>query len=48
LASQESDFLAGRFIWSNWDVKELKDKSEEIKKKDLLTIKLSGWPPEGN
>ncbi|TAQ86115.1 hypothetical protein B7494_g5559 [Chlorociboria aeruginascens] len=48
LASQESDFLAGRFIWSNWDVKELKDKSEEIKKKDLLTLKLSGWPPEGN
>jgi hypothetical protein len=46
LASSESDFLTGRFVWASWDVEELKAKSEIIKTMDLLTIKLSGWPSE--
>ncbi|KAE9370003.1 NAD(P)-binding protein [Stipitochalara longipes BDJ] len=48
LASPESDFLKGRFLWASWDVKELKAKSEMIKARDLLTIKLSGWPLGSN
>ncbi|KAE9369802.1 NAD(P)-binding protein [Stipitochalara longipes BDJ] len=42
LASHESEFLRGRFLWSNWDVEELKARSEEIVEKELLTIVLNG------
>ncbi|MCJ1377273.1 hypothetical protein MMC17_000365 [Xylographa soralifera] len=44
LASPESEFLKGRLLWSNWDVAELKEREEEIKEKDLLTVRLLGWP----
>jgi hypothetical protein len=45
LASQESEFLKGRFVWANWNVEELMARADEIKEKDLLTITLNGWPP---
>lgn len=46
LASQESEFLRGRFVWSNWDVNEMKARAQEIEEKNLLTIALNGWPQE--
>ena len=46
LASGESDFLKGRFVWANWDVNEMKAKAEEIVGKDLLTMRLTGWPAQ--
>lgn len=44
LASNESEFLRGKFVWSNWDVKEMKAREKEIAESDLLTLKLGGWP----
>ncbi len=44
LASGESEFLKGRFVWANWDVNEMKAKAQEVKEKDLLAMRLSGWP----
>lgn len=41
LASDEAKFLAGRFVWGNWDVDELLAKREEIVAKDLLRTALS-------
>ena len=46
LASGESDFLKGRIVWANWDVNEMKAKAEEIVGKDLLTMRLAGWPAQ--
>lgn len=42
-ATPAADFLQGRLIWSNWDVQELLEREEEIVRKDLFTLKLSGW-----
>ncbi|KAL8786044.1 MAG: hypothetical protein Q9213_003027 [Squamulea squamosa] len=44
LASGEADFLAGRFVYANWDVDELKTRAEEIVKSDLLKIGFIGEP----
>jgi len=44
LASPESAFLKGKYIWANWDVEEMKARAEEIASTDLLTMKLAGWP----
>ncbi|KAJ5833634.1 Glucose/ribitol dehydrogenase [Penicillium riverlandense] len=44
LASQEAQFLKGKFLWANWDVDELKAKAEEIESSGLLSIGLGGWP----
>jgi len=44
LASPESDFLKGRFIWANWDIEELikaKDKIDAAP--SLLRLTLEGW-----
>ena len=46
LASGESDFLKGRLVWANWDVNEMKAKADEIMEKDLLTLRLTGWPAQ--
>jgi len=46
LASHEALFLKGKFLWANWDVKELKARSEEIEAKGLLSLGLVGWPFE--
>lgn len=42
-ASQESEFMRGRFMFSNFDVEEMKAKAEEIEGKNLFTVALSGW-----
>ena len=43
VASPEAAFLKGKFVWSNWDVDELKAKREEIAGGAELTMGLSGW-----
>jgi hypothetical protein len=35
--------LDERFVWANWDVKELKEREEDILKNNLLTMQLKGW-----
>ncbi|CAL8584247.1 hypothetical protein XPA_009853 [Xanthoria parietina] len=44
LASGEADFLAGRFVYANWDVEELKARAGEIVDSDLLKIGMIGEP----
>lgn len=45
LASPEAAFLAGRFVWANWDVEELKARAKEIEDSPyLLKIGLIGEP----
>ncbi|KAL7945474.1 hypothetical protein V8C42DRAFT_323252 [Trichoderma barbatum] len=43
LASDESEFLSGRFVWAEWDVDELKAKKEQILKEDLLLSTIDGF-----
>lgn len=44
LASQESDFLNGRFIWANWDMEQLvKEKEKVIANPSLFKLTLEGW-----
>lgn len=43
LASPEARFLKGKFLWSNWDVDELKAQAKEIEA-GKLTMGLVGWP----
>lgn len=47
LSSPEADFLRGRFVFSNWDVDELKqmDKDGEFERNEaLFQFNLVGWP----
>ena len=44
LCSDEAKFLRGKFIWTNWDIEELKAKKEEIEGTLLLTVNCIGWP----
>ncbi|MCJ1305339.1 hypothetical protein MMC08_008153 [Hypocenomyce scalaris] len=45
LASPEATFLAGRFVWANWDVGELKARAKQIgESPHLLKIGLIGEP----
>jgi NAD(P)-dependent dehydrogenase (short-subunit alcohol dehydrogenase family) len=44
LASPEAQFLKGKFVWCNWDVKELKAFAKEIEESFLLRITLNGVP----
>ncbi|KAL9625193.1 MAG: hypothetical protein Q9160_000595 [Pyrenula sp. 1 TL-2023] len=44
LASEEAAFLKGRFVFSNWDVEELKARAPEIEEKNLMTATCTGWP----
>lgn len=41
-ASKDADCLKGRFLWSNWDVNELMQRADDIKKQNLLTHGLIG------
>ncbi|KAF4956796.1 hypothetical protein FGADI_3578 [Fusarium gaditjirri] len=41
LVSEDAAFLAGRFVWVNWDVTELLKRKGEIVEKDLLISNLS-------
>ncbi|KAK7921487.1 short-chain dehydrogenase [Apiospora marii] len=43
LASPEAAFLKGKFLWSNWDVDELKARAEEIEGSDEFNIQAVGW-----
>jgi NAD(P)-dependent dehydrogenase (short-subunit alcohol dehydrogenase family) len=43
LASPEARFLKGKFVWSNWDIEELRARKTEIEG-GLLDIGLVGWP----
>ncbi|EHK39361.1 uncharacterized protein TrAtP1_007174 [Trichoderma atroviride] len=42
LASAEAKFLKGKFVWANWDVRELLQRKEEIRDSRLLTVGLAG------
>ncbi|KAF2865224.1 putative short-chain dehydrogenase [Massariosphaeria phaeospora] len=44
LASQQAEFLKGKFVWVNWDVEDLKERAEEIKSSLVLTVGLHGVP----
>ncbi|EXJ89797.1 hypothetical protein A1O3_02864 [Capronia epimyces CBS 606.96] len=46
LASPEARFLKGRFLWTNWDVDELKAQAKEIEAGTRFKIGLVGWPFE--
>ncbi|KEF54563.1 uncharacterized protein A1O9_09005 [Exophiala aquamarina CBS 119918] len=46
LASPEARFLKNKFVWSNWDVDELKSRAEEIQNSNLLTMALQLGPPQ--
>ncbi|KAK1706761.1 hypothetical protein CaCOL14_005172 [Colletotrichum acutatum] len=42
LCSEQARFLNGRFVATNWDVKELMERKAEIEEKRLLQIDLNG------
>jgi len=42
LASDQADFLTGRYTTANWDVNELIARKNEIVEQNLLTVNLSG------
>lgn len=44
LASPESRFLKGKYLWANWDVDELKRRAKDIEATAELSIGLGGWP----
>ncbi|KAJ5888244.1 oxidoreductase, partial [Penicillium taxi] len=44
LASPEARFLNGKFLWTNWDVDELKEQAKELETSSRLSIGLIGWP----
>lgn len=44
LTSPEARFLKGKFVWSNWDVDELKVMADEIEMSTKLNVGLGGWP----
>ncbi|KAJ4857413.1 short chain dehydrogenase domain-containing protein [Trichoderma breve] len=43
LASDEAEFLSGRFVWAEWDVDEFKAKKDQILKEDLLLTTIDGF-----
>lgn len=44
IVSSEAEILKGKFVWSNWDVEELKAKKEQFKSSQDLTLGVLGWP----
>lgn len=42
LASDEASFLAGRFVWANWDCEQLIGRKQEILKGNLFRTALTG------
>ncbi|KAG7409032.1 Short chain dehydrogenase citE [Fusarium oxysporum f. sp. rapae] len=42
LASNEAEFLKGKFVWANWDAQELLARAEVIKSTMLLRVTLNG------
>ena len=46
LASSEASFLKGKYVWTNWDVEELKARASKIAEPAYLTTGLNGWPED--
>ncbi|KAK4156570.1 hypothetical protein C8A00DRAFT_40963 [Chaetomidium leptoderma] len=44
LASPEARFLKGRFLFSNWDIDELKARRNEFESGEQFKVGLGGWP----
>lgn len=44
MSSPEAKFLDGRIVWANWDVEELKAKSDAIQSSQDMTSGIYGWP----
>ncbi|KAH6603582.1 hypothetical protein Trco_008357 [Trichoderma cornu-damae] len=44
LTSPEAAFLTGRSVWANWDVDELKKKTDSIQQSQVFTAGINGWP----
>ena len=44
LSTPDAAFLAGKWVWANWDVEQLIERKEEITGSDLLTSVVQGWP----
>jgi hypothetical protein len=44
LASEDADFLGGKFVYAGWDVEELKARAKEIEGSELLRVGLIGEP----
>jgi hypothetical protein len=45
LASEDAAFLKGRFVWANWDVRELLERKGEFESDpELLKVALKGDP----
>lgn len=44
LASPEARFLKSKFLWTNWDVDELKAQAKEIEVSQRFNVGLVGWP----
>lgn len=42
-ATEEADFLSGRFVWAEWDIEELKAKRNQILEEDLLLTTIDGF-----
>ncbi|GFP60321.1 hypothetical protein ACSS6W_000133 [Trichoderma asperelloides] len=42
LASDEASFLAGRFVWANWDCEQLISRKQEILEENLFRTSLTG------
>ncbi|KAF4968357.1 hypothetical protein FSARC_4303 [Fusarium sarcochroum] len=42
LASDEAEFLRGKFVWANWDAQELLARADEIRSSSLLRVTLNG------
>ncbi|KAH7110288.1 hypothetical protein B0J11DRAFT_599377 [Dendryphion nanum] len=46
LSGPHADFLKGRYVFSNWDVDEMKERRQEVLQGDLLKVWLLGLPLE--
>ena len=43
LATEEAQFLSGRFVWAEWDVNELIARKDKIVEQDLLLMTVDGF-----
>lgn len=44
LASPEASFLKNKYVYSNWDVDELKAMAKEVEVSRKFNIEPNGWP----
>lgn len=42
LSTSEAAFLSGRFVWANWDARELLTRKKEVEGSMLLRVLLNG------